>query len=145
MKMAVLLITHDLGIIAENARRVAIMYAGRLMELVDVKELFHNPRHPYTMGLLESLPKEKGTPLVPIPGFVPEPYKLPPGCKFSDRCRFAIPACSEKEPELRSLSVTSNKLRVTRKDQNADSSLVTCHSLLHLVRCIRSEEIRWQS
>jgi oligopeptide/dipeptide ABC transporter ATP-binding protein len=121
MKMAILLITHDLGIIAENAQRVAIMYAGRLMELSSVDELFRNPRHPYTMGLLDSLPKEKGMPLMPIPGFVPQPYELPPGCKFSDRCRFAIPACQEKEPELRPIS-----------------------SSLHLVRCIRSEEIRWK-
>jgi len=121
MKMAVLLITHDLGIIAENAQRVAIMYAGRLVEFLDVKELFHNPKHPYTIGLLDSLPKEKGAPLVPIPGVVPEPYKLPLGCKFSDRCRFVIPKCSEEEPELRH------------------------HSSLHLVRCIRSEEIRWKS
>ncbi|MDI6891144.1 MAG: ABC transporter ATP-binding protein [Thermodesulfovibrionales bacterium] len=120
MKMAVLLITHDLGIIAENAQRVAIMYAGRLMELMDVYELFNNPRHPYTVGLLESLPKEKGMPLKPIPGFVPEPYKLPPGCKFSDRCRFVIPECMEKEPEL-------------IKTQNSR----------HLVRCIRAEEPTW--
>jgi oligopeptide/dipeptide ABC transporter ATP-binding protein len=121
MKMAILLITHDLGIIAENAQRVAIMYAGRLMELCTADELFQNPRHPYTMGLLDSLPKEKGMPLMPIPGFVPQPYELPPGCKFSDRCRFAIPACQEKEPELRPII-----------------------SSLHLVRCIRSEEIRWK-
>jgi oligopeptide/dipeptide ABC transporter ATP-binding protein len=121
MKMAILLITHDLGIIAENAQRVAIMYAGRLMELCTADELFQNPRHPYTMGLLDSLPKEKGMPLMPIPGFVPQPYELPQGCKFSDRCRFAIPACQEKEPELRPII-----------------------SSLHLVRCIRSEEIRWK-
>jgi oligopeptide/dipeptide ABC transporter ATP-binding protein len=121
MKMAILLITHDLGIIAENTQRVAIMYAGRLMELCTADELFQNPRHPYTMGLLDSLPKEKGMPLMPIPGFVPQPYELPPGCKFSDRCRFAIPACQEKEPELRPII-----------------------SSLHLVRCIRSEEIRWK-
>lgn len=120
MKMAILIITHDLGIIAENARRVAIMYAGRIMEIIDVYELFNNPGHPYTIGLLESLPRERGAPLTPIPGFVPEPDRLPPGCKFSDRCRFVIPQCSEKEPELRPLSST------------------------HLVRCIRAEEIRWQ-
>ena len=69
--MSVLLITHDLGIISENAGRVAIMYAGRIAELTDVNELFSNPRHPYTMGLLDSLPKEKGKPLNPIPGTVP--------------------------------------------------------------------------
>jgi oligopeptide/dipeptide ABC transporter ATP-binding protein len=129
MKMAVLLITHDLGIVAENARTVAIMYAGRLMEFMDVHTLFHNPKHPYTMGLLESLPKEKGIPLKPIPGFVPEPHKLPPGCKFSDRCRFAINKCKEEEPELRQIN----------------SSTPPCHPSLHLVRCIRAEEINWKS
>ncbi|OHE59607.1 MAG: peptide ABC transporter ATP-binding protein [Thermodesulfovibrio sp. RBG_19FT_COMBO_42_12] len=118
MKMAILLITHDLAIIAENAKRVAIMYGGRLMELADVEELFNNPRHPYTIGLLESLPKEKGTPLKPIPGFVPEPDKLPEGCKFSDRCRFTIPECMEKEP-----------------------GLIQSQNVEHLVRCIRSDEI----
>ncbi len=142
MNMAVLLITHDLGIIAENAKRVAIMYAGRLMELFTVEKLFQNPRHPYTIGLLDSLPKEKGIPLMPIPGVVPEPYKLPPGCKFSDRCRFVIPACHEKEPELRP---------VTDFHQNSSSPALTeanegriTNSYLHLVRCIRSEEIRWK-
>jgi oligopeptide/dipeptide ABC transporter ATP-binding protein len=124
MKMAVLLITHDLGIIAENAKRVAVMYAGRLMELSDVDELFNNPKHPYTIGLLESLPKEKGTPLKPIPGFVPEPDKLPHGCKFSDRCRFAKPECKQHEPELRAIS-----------------SFIPRPSSFHFVRCIRAEEI----
>ncbi|MFH0932836.1 MAG: ABC transporter ATP-binding protein [Nitrospirota bacterium] len=151
MKMTVLLITHDLGIIAENAQRVAIMYAGRLMELVDVKELFHNPRHPYTMGLLESLPKEKGTPLVPIPGVVPEPYKLPPGCKFSDRCRFVILECREKEPDLRPIPATTDNLNPPFLHGNPPSPPFTkggrggiTNSSPHLVRCIRSEEIRWQ-
>ncbi|MFZ6016126.1 MAG: ABC transporter ATP-binding protein [Nitrospirota bacterium] len=140
-KMAVLLITHDLGIIAENAKRVAIMYAGRLMETTDTDELFSNPRHPYTIGLLESLPKEKGIPLKPIPGFVPKPDELPQGCKFSDRCRFVIPECKDREPEL--IPVTSNELRVTSKDK--DSSLLTRHLSLHLVRCIRAKEMTWHS
>lgn len=120
-KMAVLLITHDLGIIAENARRVAIMYAGRLMELTDVDELFNNPTHPYTIGLLESLPKEKGIPLKPIPGFVPKPGELPSGCKFSDRCRFMVSYCQTEEPELEPISER------------------------HFVRCVRAREIKWRS
>jgi len=144
MKMAVLLITHDLGIIAENAQRVAIMYTGRLVELLDVKELFHNPRHPYTIGLLDSLPKEKGAPLVPIPGVVPEPYNLPPGCKFSDRCRFVIPKCSEEEPELMPVLVTENLNPPSPPFAKGGKGGIT-KSSLHLVRCIRSEEIRWQS
>ncbi|MBI4690891.1 MAG: ABC transporter ATP-binding protein [Nitrospirae bacterium] len=124
-KMSLLLITHDLGIIAENAGRVAIMYAGRIVEITDTKELFVNPGHPYTMGLLDSLPKEKGKPLIPIPGSVPRPDKLPDGCKFSDRCRFVIPACKEKEPDLRLIS--------------------TGNEPVHRARCIRAEEIVWNS
>lgn len=115
--MSLLLITHDLGIISENADRVAIMYAGRLMELAEARELFSNPGNPYTRGLLESIPGEKGVSLKPIPGFVPRPDALPPGCKFSDRCRFMIPDCRNKEPELEALTEG------------------------HLVRCIRAKEL----
>lgn len=123
--MSILLITHDLAIIAQNARRVAIMYAGRIVELTDVGELFRNPRHPYTIGLLDSLPKGKGIPLKPIQGTVPHPDRLPSGCKFSDRCRFVVPECRLKEPELKLIK--------------ADSSSS------HIVRCIRAEEITWNS
>ncbi|MBF0327947.1 MAG: ABC transporter ATP-binding protein [Nitrospirae bacterium] len=102
--MSVLLITHDLGIISEQADRVAIMYAGRIVELADTQTIFDNPMHPYTRGLLESLPVSKGKNLRPIKGVVPSPGYLPQGCKFSDRCGMAIAACSEKEPELISIS-----------------------------------------
>lgn len=118
-KMSILFITHDLGIIAENASRVGIMYAGRLMELADTSEIFQNPGHPYTTGLLESIPKKKGTPLQPIPGVVPRPEDLPAGCKFMDRCRYAVGECSISEPALREISAG------------------------HQVRCIRAEEITW--
>ncbi len=140
MKMAILLITHDLGIIAENAQRVAIMYAGRLMELVSVEKLFQSPRHPYTIGLLESLPREKGIPLISIPGSVPEPHNLPQGCKFSDRCKFAIPACEENEPELRLL--TNNNVDLPSRLLAGRGQGTIADLSLHLVRCIRSEEIR---
>ena len=103
-QMAVLLITHDLSIISEQADRVAIMYAGRLMELADVDELFRNPLHPYTIGLLESLPSEKGKALKPISGFVPAPGHLPEGCKFSDRCFAMREECTRAEPELTEVS-----------------------------------------
>jgi oligopeptide/dipeptide ABC transporter ATP-binding protein len=118
--MAVLLITHDLGIIAENAEKVGIMYAGRLVELAGVKELFETPMHPYTMGLLKSLPKKRGVPLEPIAGSVPRPESLPHGCKFSDRCPFVIPRCREEEPALRRIELKGGG---------------------HLARCIRVEEI----
>lgn len=118
-KMAVLLITHDLGIIAEHAEDVGVMYAGRIVEQAPVREIFDNPRHPYTIGLLESLPRKRGEPLRPIPGTVPPPWALPPGCKFSDRCRFMVPECQKAEPAL----------------------LQAGHG--HLARCIRFQEMKW--
>jgi len=99
-KMSILFITHDLGVIAENASRVGIMYAGRLVELADTSEIFNNPKHPYTVGLLESIPKGKGTPLIPISGSVPRPEEFPEGCKYSGRCSASIRNCDVKEPEL---------------------------------------------
>ncbi len=99
-EMAVLLITHDLSIISEQAERVAVMYAGRIMELAPVENLFRNTLHPYTIGLLESLPDKKGVPLKPISGFVPSPDLYPEGCKFSDRCPSVSDACTVAEPEL---------------------------------------------
>ena len=119
--MAMLLITHDLGIIAENAERAAVMYAGRVVEISRAANLLNSPKHPYTVGLLESLPKTKGIPLKPIAGSVPKPNELPPGCKFSDRCPYMKPACQEKEPVLREISPGQ------------------------FTRCIRSEEIAWVS
>ncbi|WP_203472896.1 ABC transporter ATP-binding protein [Dissulfurispira thermophila] len=98
--MAILLITHDMGIISEQADRVAIMYAGRIVELADVDELFRSPLHPYTHGLLQSMPTAKGIALKPIAGFVPNPDKLPLGCKFSDRCYLSSDECRGFEPEL---------------------------------------------
>jgi oligopeptide/dipeptide ABC transporter ATP-binding protein len=119
--MAVLLITHDIGVIAENADIASIMYAGRIVEVSRVSNILETPKHPYTIGLLDSLPKGKGIPLKPIPGSVPRPDSLPPGCKFSDRCLYAIPECRKEEPLLR--EVISGQF----------------------ARCIRSEEIEWVS
>jgi oligopeptide/dipeptide ABC transporter ATP-binding protein len=119
--MAILLITHDIGVIAENADMAAIMYAGRVMEISRVSALLDDPKHPYTIGLLESLPKTKGIPLKPIPGSVPRPDKLPTGCKFSDRCSYLIPDCRKEEPALREILPG------------------------HFARCIRSEEMQWES
>lgn len=104
-EMGVLLITHDLSIISEQADRVAVMYAGRIMELSPVEELFRNTLHPYTIGLLQSLPDKKGVPLKPISGVVPSPDLYPQGCKFSDRCEMVSDMCRTVEPEL--VEVTS--------------------------------------
>jgi len=106
MGMAVMLITHDLGVIADTAQRVVVMYAGRVVEEASVRDLFANPRHPYTQGLLNSIPSlGKGAGrrerLKAIPGLVPSLLDLPPGCRFSDRCHLAVPECRAAEPELR--------------------------------------------
>ncbi|NTU41659.1 MAG: ABC transporter ATP-binding protein [Nitrospirales bacterium] len=102
-RMAVLLITHDLSIISEHADRVAIMYAGRIVEQCPVDELFANPLHPYTKGLLGSLPGARGVPLRPILGFVPTPDRFPSGCKFSDRCPVVTEECRLQEPALKEI------------------------------------------
>jgi oligopeptide/dipeptide ABC transporter ATP-binding protein len=100
--MAVLLITHNLGIVAEIAQRVAVMYAGKIVETSPVRELFRRPLHPYTEGLLQSIPTPTRTgALYAIPGQVPDPFNLPPGCYFEPRCRRAQAICREQHPELR--------------------------------------------
>jgi len=99
-RMAILFITHDLGIVAEYARRVEVMYAGRIVEEAMVKDIFQNPRHPYTVGLIESLPGKRGVKLKPIPGQVPLTGELPVGCKFSTRCGYVIEECHLREPGL---------------------------------------------
>ena len=99
--MALLLITHDLGIVAEQADEVAVMYAGRIVERAAPARLFARPAHPYTEGLLASVPgrAENGR-LQAIPGSVPSPADLPSGCRFRDRCRRAAAICAEREPAL---------------------------------------------
>lgn len=103
---AVLLITHDLGVVAETAEHVVVMYAGRVVEEAPVRELFHHPLHPYTQGLLRSIPglaEEERRRLEAIPGVVPSLLALPVGCKFNDRCAFVMARCHEEEPPLTAL------------------------------------------
>ncbi|MCW3478359.1 ABC transporter ATP-binding protein [Neisseriaceae bacterium JH1-16] len=104
-QMAMLLITHDLGVIAELADRVAVMYAGRVVEQGPVRELFRNPRHPYTRGLLASrpVPGRRLARLAAIPGQVPDPLSLPPGCAFAARCPERRTDCEQRRPALRRL------------------------------------------
>jgi peptide/nickel transport system ATP-binding protein len=103
---AVILITHDLGVVAETAERVVVMYAGREMEVAPVHELFGDPAHPYTIGLLHSMPRLDGSSarLTVIPGNIPSLSDLPPGCRFSPRCSFREERCMVEEPELERLS-----------------------------------------
>jgi oligopeptide/dipeptide ABC transporter ATP-binding protein len=106
LKMSVLLITHDLGLIAEYTEQVLVMYAGRVIESAPVAEIFAKPHHPYTRGLLGSLPRPVAGPngekrrLVTIEGVVPDLRALPPGCRFAARCPMAIDQCRVVEPEL---------------------------------------------
>jgi oligopeptide/dipeptide ABC transporter ATP-binding protein len=102
---SVLLITHNLGVIAEMAQSVAVMYAGKVMEIAGVLDLFNSPRHPYTSGLLKSIPRpdlaeQRGRPLEAIPGVVPGLMNLAEGCKFSSRCSRVLERCPREEPPL---------------------------------------------
>jgi oligopeptide/dipeptide ABC transporter ATP-binding protein len=104
--MALLLITHDLGVVAERADEVAIMYGGVIVERASAREIFRRPLHPYTVGLLNSLPGASGHKkkrLAAIPGVVPSPLDLPSGCRFRDRCPRAREVCAGVQPELTEL------------------------------------------
>ncbi len=120
--MSILFITHDLGVVAEIADRVVVMYAGRAVEEADVKSIYAKPKMPYTMGLLNSIPRvDKAAThqerLEAIPGNVPNPLYLPPGCSFHPRCKFAIEDCKKAIPSL---------------EDSGDG---------HMVRCIRWQEL----
>ena len=104
---ALLIITHNLGIVARYADRVAVMYAGKLREVGDASDIYAASQHPYTVGLLRSVPRldsEKGTPLSPIGGEIPDLTNLPGGCAFNPRCQWAVDRCSIEEPELIEIS-----------------------------------------
>src|SRR5690348_1688479 len=103
--MAIMLITHAMGVVAETCQRVVVMYAGKVIEEAPVDALFANPRHPYTQGLIRSIPRidtvaTKKARLEAIPGVVPNLLRPPPGCRFAARCRFAMPKCREAVPPL---------------------------------------------
>lgn len=102
---AIVLITHDLGVIAEMVDRVVVMYAGKIVEEASVYDMFKDPKHPYTEGLLNSIPKldEPKRRLEPITGVVPNPLHMPSGCRFHPRCPYAMDVCKEKQPELKRL------------------------------------------
>jgi len=118
---AILLISHNMGVIARVSDRVGVMYAGELIEMAPVREIFQDPQHPYTQGLIRCLPKlglsKEDSILYPIRGRVPSPSDLPPGCLFEPRCDYARPACRQERLQLRQLSQS------------------------HSTRCIFSEEI----
>jgi oligopeptide/dipeptide ABC transporter ATP-binding protein len=127
--MGLILITHDLGVVAEMAHEVVVMYAGRVVEQGSVHEIFKNPKMPYTRGLLNSIPtlskdptgKIKKKRLETIPGIVPNLLYLPKGCRFQDRCTFVVDECRAREPELRKIP------QVTQEPTTAQ----------HAIRCSR--------
>ena len=112
--MGILFVTHNLGVVAEIADRVAVMYAGRIVETGPVAEVFARPRHPYTLGLMGSVPrlgeaaalKAAGTPLRTIAGNVPSLAFLPQGCSFAPRCAMALDACREAVPPMAAVTPT---------------------------------------
>ena len=102
---AIMVITHDLGVIAEIAHEVIVMYAGRVIERAEVGALFRDPQHPYTIGLLGSIPRltAEQARLTTIEGVVPNPLAIPAGCRFHPRCPFAIDECLRVDPPLREI------------------------------------------
>jgi oligopeptide/dipeptide ABC transporter ATP-binding protein len=104
--MSIMLITHDLGVVAEMADRVVVMYSGQVVEQGDVFTIFENPKHPYTEGLLKSMPsadKRVGK-LYAIDGVVPNPLNLPPGCRFAERCEYATALCHQEMPQIQQIN-----------------------------------------
>ncbi len=121
--MAVMWITHDLGIIAEIAHKVNVMYAGYIVERGGVRDIFKHTRHPYTIGLLGSLPRldeAPGTKLVSIPGLPPDLLALPPGCPFAARCIYAIDKCKEEMPQLEPVEGSDHTVACWRWEEIAE-------------------------
>lgn len=116
---ATILITHDLGVVAQTCEKAAVIYAGEIVEYGTVHEVFKDMRHPYTIGLMNSIPKihvdERR--LHPIEGLMPDPMSLPEGCKFCDRCRFAIEKCKKENPEMMKPG-GEHSVRCFRADEN---------------------------
>ena len=110
LNASVMLITHNLGVVAETCQRVIVMYAGRIVEEGDVYSIFEDPKHPYTQGLLKSIPniELKQEKLDSIPGMVPNPLNMPVGCRFEPRCEKALEICKTKVPDLTNLGVERN-------------------------------------
>jgi peptide/nickel transport system ATP-binding protein/oligopeptide transport system ATP-binding protein len=126
--MSILMITHDLGVVAEVSDSVVVMYAGNVVEYADVDTLFVDPRHPYTMGLFRSLPDlgvERGARLPTIPGMVPSPLQFPTGCRFRTRCPFATERCSAERPVLKPVGDSEH--------------LVACHYSDEVARGVKEE------
>jgi len=134
---AIVLITHDFGVIAEFTTRVVVMYAGRVVEYKTTDSLFENPMHPYTLGLMKSIPRlVTKTRLEPIDGNVPSPLDMPTGCKFHPRCPVVMPICKEREPPL---FARKNGEFVRCWLHQTDNDVVTTYSKLNIKETASSE------
>ena len=123
--MSMILITHDLGVVAEVCEDVAVMYAGRIVEQGTADDVFNRTRHPYTEGLFDSLPnlKQRGEELVPIKGLMPDPSDLPPGCAFAPRCPYATEECTKAVPVLRPVGDSKTHKVACRAYEDANFKL----------------------
>ncbi|WLD94785.1 ABC transporter ATP-binding protein [Alkalihalobacillus sp. AL-G] len=119
---AILLITHDLGVVSELAERIIVMYAGQIVEQASVDDIFEKPLHPYTQGLIESVPDINGEigRLNPIKGNVPTPEQMPNGCRFAPRCSHAFGRCHEEEPQLVSKKNNTRAVRCFLYDEETE-------------------------
>lgn len=118
--MSMIMVTHDLGVVAEVCDYVSIMYAGRIIEHGTVEDVFNSPKHPYTEGLFNSIPNinERTKMLKPVPGLMPDPMDLPSGCTFSPRCKYKTEECENKIPEMKKISETHNVSCIRYEDPN---------------------------
>jgi oligopeptide/dipeptide ABC transporter ATP-binding protein len=125
--MSVLLITHDLGVVAELAQRAVVMYAGKIAECADVVDIFERPAHPYTAGLLLSVPKVDAVrqELRPIKGSVPDALRFPSGCRFHPRCLFRMPICPKEEPPLGARPAPGQLAACFYTEEQPDANLLT--------------------
>jgi peptide/nickel transport system ATP-binding protein len=139
---SIVLVTHDLGVAAQVADRIAVLYGGRLAEIGPAEEMFRRPRHPYTSGLLRSrllLDTDRGAPVVTLPGEPPDPRRHPPGCAFAPRCDYHIEACDERLPELVAALSRSSPGDLDRRPPTGDGGDADPGRAAHTVACIRPE------
>ncbi|NDI33839.1 ABC transporter ATP-binding protein [Chengkuizengella sediminis] len=123
LNTSIILITHDLGVVSEICERVIVMYAGKIVEETDVKTIFESPQHPYTKGLIQSVPdiRDKKSRLYSIPGNVPIPGSIKQGCRFADRCDFVMDKCKVETPELVTIE-TNHKVRCFLHEESEENT-----------------------
>lgn len=128
--VSIIIITHDLGVVAKIADRVNVMYAGKVVESGPVRDIFYNPQHPYTKGLLASMPRldmDRSIPLSPIPGTPPDLFAPPVGCAFAARCNYALEVCRKHQPEQTNVGENHHQVSCWLQDPRARQALAALH------------------